>query len=45
MSRDYNRIHKTIVGLFADVIYVNISIYGGYLLRFRGNIKAPALPL
>ena len=38
MYIDYSRIHKTIVGLFADIIYVNISIYGGYLLRFWGNL-------
>jgi len=42
MSINYSGIHKTIVGLFADVIYVNISYYASYLLRFRSNIKAPA---
>lgn len=38
MFINHNRIYKTIVSLFADIIYINISIYGSYLLRFRGNI-------
>ena len=40
--RDYNKIHKTAVSLFADIIYINISIYGSYLLRFLGNIDPTA---
>jgi len=28
--------------LFADIIYINISIYAGYLLRFWGNIDPTA---
>lgn len=42
MPGNYTRIHKTVVGLFADIIYVNISIYGGYLLRFWANIDHTA---
>jgi len=42
MFSNYSRIHKTIVGLFADIIYVNISIYAGYLSRFKGNIDPTA---
>jgi FlaA1/EpsC-like NDP-sugar epimerase len=42
MSNNYSKIHKTIVSLFADIVYVNISIYGGYLLRFKGNIDPEA---
>lgn len=41
-SIPYSRVHKTIVGLFADIIYINISIYAGYLLRFWGNIDPTA---
>jgi FlaA1/EpsC-like NDP-sugar epimerase len=40
--RDYSKIHKIIVSLFADIIYVNISYYAGYLLRFKGNIDPTA---
>ena len=42
MSLDYNRVHKTIVSIFADIIYINISIYGSYLLRFWGSIEPAA---
>jgi FlaA1/EpsC-like NDP-sugar epimerase len=42
MVMNYNRIHKIIVSLFADIIYVNISYYTGYLLRFKGNIDPVA---
>ena len=40
--KDYHKIHKIIVGLFADAIFVNISIYSSYLLRFKGNIDSTA---
>ena len=40
--KDYHKIHKIIVGLFADTIFVNISIYSGYLLRFKNDIDPAA---
>lgn len=40
--RDYNSLHKTIVSIFADIIYINISVYASYLLRFKGNIEPGA---
>jgi FlaA1/EpsC-like NDP-sugar epimerase len=42
MPGNYSRIHKIIVSLFADIIYVNINYYTGYLLRFKGNIDPTA---
>jgi len=41
--KDYHKIYKIIVWLFSDTIFINISIYSGYLLRFKANIDSTAL--